>query len=285
MRWLVGLDLRPGSDGPAVFARWLSTAGAGEAATCTFLHVLEEEHLRFALRLHHLDEVTADARTSAERLLERSGASGELRIVQGVTAEDALLDALNGGGGDALIVGRAAGREGGRVVRLGRVARHLLHAAAAPVAVVPPDLRAEDLGRGPVVALSSLAPDSVEACRFAARLASALRRPLAVLHVARAEEPPYVAAGAWRDALEAHSADARRELDAWLGANGVRADAATALLGSPVERALELADEQQATMLVAGARSLSAAERVVHGSTSVALAGAAKVPVIVVPGR
>jgi nucleotide-binding universal stress UspA family protein len=285
MKWMVGLDLRPGSEGPSRFARWLAGASLPEPATCAFVHVLEEEHLRFALRLQHLDEVTADARKAAERLLERSGAAGEVRIVQGLTAEEAIAEAREATAADGVIVGRAAGREGFHIVHLGRVTRRLLRSPDSPVAVVPPGVRGEDLGDGPVIALSSLAADSVEACRFAERLAKALGRRLAVLHVARAEEPPYVAAGAWADAFEAHAAETRRELAAWLATSGVRADMAVVLLGSPVGRALELAEHERAPVLVAGSRRMSAAERIVHASTGAALAGAAPIPVVIVHSR
>lgn len=283
MRWIVGLDLRPRSEGPTRFARWLSDACRGASDRPVFVHVLEEERLRFALRLHHLDEVTAAARSAGEQLLERTGAKGELRIEQGLTADEALEDLRAAAGADGLIVGRAAGREGHHVVRLGRVARLLLRHLRSPVLVVPPDVAEGDVGDGPVVALSSLQDDALGACRLGARLASDLGRPLAVCHVARGSEPSYVAPGSWADVLERHRLEAERELERWLSSKGLRADTATALVGSTLDRALEFAEGRRAPLVVVGSRHLSTAERLVETSAGSALAATARLPVLVVP--
>lgn len=281
MRWIVGLDLRPGSEGPTRFARWLVGSGAHIPAQVVYVHVLEEEHLRFALRRHHLDEVTAAARQAAERLLAAAGTSGEIRIVQGLTAEEALEEARAATGADGVVVGRAAGREGHAIVRLGRVARRMLRRLASPVAVVPPDFRAEDAGTGPVVALSSLRDDSLGACRLAAALATDLGRPLAVCHVARAEALPYLPPAAID--LESRRTAGEQDLAKWLTAHGLRADAIAALVGSTVERALEWASGAKAPLLVAGSRHLSTAGRIVEGSTGSALAATAATPIVVAP--
>jgi nucleotide-binding universal stress UspA family protein len=282
MRWIVGLDLRPGSEGPTRFTRWLLTEQHPHPrAEAVYVHVLEEQHLRFALRQHHLDEVTRAARAAAEALLASAGASGEIRIVQGVTAEDALEEARASAGADGVVVGRAAGREGRAIVRLGRVARRMLRRLASPVAVVPPDFRAEDAGAGPVVALSSLQDDAIGACRLAATLAADLGRPLAVCHVARAEALPYLPPAAID--LEARRAAGEEDLVRWLGAHGIRADGTAALVGSPVDRTLEWAEGARAAFLVAGSRRLSAVERIFQASTGSALAATAAIPVLVVP--
>lgn len=281
MRWTVGVDLRPGSEGAVQFARWITGAGRPpESEVAEFVHVLEEEHLRFALRFHHLDEVSSAARAAAKRVV--SGA-GEVRVVQGLTAEDALEAERATSGADAIVVGRAAGREGHHVVRLGRVARRLLRRLASPVVVVPPDLRAEELGDGPIVALASLGADSLEACRLAGRLASSVGRPLAVCHVARAAELPYLPPGSTRDALEAHRVEAEQALARWLAEGGVQADVVRALVGSPVEAALTWAEMERAPLVVTGSRHLSAAERVFEPSLGSALAATARLPVALVP--
>lgn len=282
MRWIVGLDLRPGSEGPTRFARWLLTARPPRPhGNAVYVHVLEEEHLRFALRQHHLDEVTAAARTAAERLLASAGASGEIRVVQGRTADEALEEVRASVGADGVVVGRAAGREGVAIVRLGRVARRMLRTLASPVAVVPPDFRGEDAGDGPVVALSSLRDDAVGACRLAATLAADLGRPLAVCHVARAEALPYLPPAAID--LEARRAAGEADLVGWLAAQGIRADATVALVGSPVDRALEWAEGARTPLVVAGSRRLSAVERMVQASAGTALAATSGIPVLVVP--
>jgi nucleotide-binding universal stress UspA family protein len=281
MRWIVGLDLRPGSEGPVRFARWLLDARRPGASRTVYVHVLEEEHLRYALRQHHLDEVTGAAREAAERLLASAGATGEIRIVQGLEADEALEEARASAGADGVVVGRAAGRQGAAIVRLGRVARRMLRRLASPVAVVPPDFRGEEVGAGPVVALSSLEDDALGACRLAATLAAELGRPLAVCHVARAEALPYLPAAAID--LEARRAAGEADLAKWLRTNGLGADLAVGLVGSPVDRALDWARGANAAFLVAGSRHLSAAARIVQASTGSALAATAPTPVLVVP--
>jgi nucleotide-binding universal stress UspA family protein len=282
MRWIVGLDLRPGSEGPTRFTRWLLEGSRPHtAAQAVYVHVLEEEHLRFALRQHHLDEVTAAAREAAERLLSAVGVSGEIRIVQGLTAEEALEEARASMGADGVVIGRAAGRKGHAIVRLGRVARRMLRRLASPIAVVPPDFRGEDAGPGPVVALSSLRDDAVGACRLAAALAADLGRPLAICHVARAEALPYLPPAAID--LEARRAAGEEDLARWLKAQGLRADATGVLVGSPVERALDWAEGEKAPFLCVGSRQLSTAERIVQASTGTALAATARTPIVVAP--
>ncbi len=282
MRWIVGLDLRPGSEGPTRFARWLVEGSRPRAAAeVVYVHVLEEEHLRSALRQHHLDEVTAAARGAAERLLSSVGVTGELRIVQGLSAEDALEAARASAGAQGVVIGRAAGREGPAIVRLGRVARRVLRRLASPVAVVPPDFRGADAGGGPVVALSSLREDAVGACRLAAALAAELGRPLAICHVARAEALPYLPAAAID--LESRRIAGEEELARWLAANGLHPDSTAVLVGSPVDLALEWAEAAKAPFVVAGSRHLSMVERVIQASTGSALAATARCPVVVAP--
>ena len=189
MTWVIGIDLRPGSYGALQFATWMVANAVRRGAPASFpVHVLEEEHLRTMLRYHHLDEVVAGAREEAQRTLERHGRSRwihDLQIVQALRAEESLDFARASAGAEAIIVGRAAGRSERRVVRLGRVARRLLRALPAPVVVVPPDLEAREVGPGPVVALTSLADDALDAVRFATVVARHMGRKLALVHVVR----------------------------------------------------------------------------------------------------
>lgn len=97
------------------------------------------------------------------------------------------------------------------MIRLGRVARRILRRLGAPVLVVPPDLRAEQIGGGPVTALTSVSADSARACRFAADLAARLGRPLA----ARASHAPYLAREPTERARKARAAERLAALAAW----------------------------------------------------------------------
>ncbi|MCK7482758.1 MAG: universal stress protein [Candidatus Moduliflexus flocculans] len=186
MRIIVGLDVRPTSQGALHFAQWLTATSRYGDEAVEVLHVLEQDHLALVLRYHHLDEVMAMARTTAATLLAKAGAARwepGLRVLVGTRAEVDLRSAALAQGDGLLVIGRMAQRGERRLVRLGKVARRLLRAPSTPTVVVPPDLEASDLGAGPVIALSDLEAGSVPAGRFAASMADRLGRPLEVVHV------------------------------------------------------------------------------------------------------
>jgi multisubunit Na+/H+ antiporter MnhB subunit/nucleotide-binding universal stress UspA family protein len=173
MTWIVGMDLHPHGTGALHFAGRLA-ARSGAPEHFVAMHVLEEEHLRAVLRLQHLDEVVDAAYADLQALLRREGFShvvGDVQVVQDLYAADGLERACARLGADGIIVGRAAPRRSHRIVRLGRVTRQLLRRGCAPVVVVPPDLRGDDLGQGEIMALTELREESLPACRLAAELA------------------------------------------------------------------------------------------------------------------
>lgn len=289
MKWVVGLDLRPRSSGAVQFARWLASVARG--TTFIGVHVLEQEHLLAVLRDQHLDEVLSGARRAAEASIASEGASGAIAaadIVQALNAPEGLRDAATRLAADGILVGRAAPREGQKLVRLGRVARRLLRISTLPAIVVPPDMREADFGGdGPVVALTNLTDESVAACRFAGAMAQELGRALSIVHAA---EPPSVAAAqyvatATLDRVEAERrTEASGGLAAWVAASGIRADTTEVLSGNVVEAASELAQTRRAALLVAGSRrGGSALERILVASTASELAAAATRPIAVVP--
>jgi len=284
MAWIVGIDLRSDCGGALRLAGWLGAGGPPFEG----VHVLEQEHLRALLRLHHLDEVREGALREAARVAARPGAPAGLgapRVVEGLTAADGLEEAARASGAEAILVGRIAPRGSHAPVRLGRTARGLLRRLPAPVVVVPPDLDPARLGPGPVVAMTSLGDDAVAAARFAGGLAARIGRPLVVLHVV----PGLEEAAAWlpADSLDRAARDRKVEaemaLDAWVASNGIRADGAVVVPGSPVDAGLEFAAARGAPLLVAGSRRLSLAERALFHSVGSDLAAAATVPVAVVP--
>ncbi len=288
VKWIVGLDLRPRSAGAVRFAGWLaasSRAPGGEEVVG--VHVLEEDHLRVVLRFHHLDEVTASAQEAARRTLSDAGVAARVvRVTRGRCADEGLEDARRELRADAVVVGRMARREGHSLVRLGRVARELLRTLASPVVVVPPDLEATQIGDGPVVALSDLAADSSDACRFASRVAERLGRGLLVAHVVpRPEEyaeAHFPAASVERMARE-HQAEAEMALAGWVAARGLSAARTAVLRGPVIDRSLELAAGERAPLLVMGSHRRSVIERLRHASVASELAAAAPIAVAVVP--
>jgi nucleotide-binding universal stress UspA family protein len=263
MTWIVGLDVDPGAHGALGFLRGI---GAGEAVRgggeVFAVHVLEDEHLRVVLRSHHIEEVTAAARTAAEATLSRHGVRASVEIAQGLDAVEGLTVAALGHGADAIVAGRHAGVQGRGLVRLGRIVRGLLRELPIPVVVVPHDLRPEDVGAGPVLVLSDLGDDAVPAARFARRLASWSGRRLVVAHGAL-ENPG--TPGEWA---------ARHDV----GADDLRVLEGPILTGAP-----RLAKELGAPVLVVGSRAHSGLEGVLHSSIGTELAAGAPLPVAVVP--
>ena len=285
MRWIIGVDLRERCGGALRFGAWLASVAPGEAPVP--VHVIEEEHLLLLLRYRHLDEVLAETRDAAARAVAAEGCTArlpEVRIVQGREAEEALAQAVAAESAGGIIVGRIA-RSGARpLVRLGSVARRLVRHLPAPTVLVPPDLG--EVGRGPVVALTSLEPDALRACLFARDLARTLSRGLVVLHAV--PDPAEAAAyGLPGDAVEAIRAEtmraARERLAAWLAAAGVDAESAEARMGDAAEQGLALVRERDAALVVTGARRRHSAQRLYAPSVGRALAAAAPSPVAIVP--
>jgi nucleotide-binding universal stress UspA family protein len=290
MRWIVGLDLRPLSHGALSFVRWLALhSRAADGEHFVGIHVLEEEHLRVVLRYHHLDEVVESARAAASRALEDAGASaqvGELQVLQGITADEALEKARADLSADAILVGRMGRREGHQLVRLGRVARHLIHNAASPVVVVPPDLELRDVGTGPIVALTRADEQSGPPCHFAARLAERLGRGLALLHVVPVPEdygahhlPAATAERMRRDLLD----EGQEKLATWAASQGLRHASLAVRQGPVIETAGAFAAEQSSALLVAGNHHYGALERILAMGVGLELAASAARPVAVVP--
>jgi nucleotide-binding universal stress UspA family protein len=288
MKWIVGLDLRPSSQGAIRFARQLSETSEHDAMVG--VHVLEEAHLQPALRYHHLDELMATVREVAERVVADCGASAvleALEIVQGVHAERSLEAAREYHYCDAIIVGRQAPRDGHRLLRLGRVARRLLRSLDSPVVVVPPDYEATDL-EGPVVVSTNLREDSEDALRFAADMAERLGCPLVVLHVVPYADD-YGAHYIPEESRKKIAADNQREgeadLHGWLEGLGIEDAEELVVQGGVVEQVISVATERGATLLVSGSRVLSVLERLLLTSIGSELAASAPCPVAVVPPR
>jgi nucleotide-binding universal stress UspA family protein len=290
MKWILGIDLRPLSAGAIRFCNWLR-ATSRSPQTVVAVHVLEEPHMLVVLRYRHLPEVLDDARASVRSTLAREGLTGdavEEELLQATSAEEGLESARLQHGADGVVIGRAAGRSGQGIVRLGRVARRILRSAAGPVVVVPPDLELRHLGGGPIVALTRLQPDSVEACRFAASIAERLGRGLALIHVVPlpvdfglAGLPTASLDSIRGEAIE----DADRRLAEWTSAQRFKPVIRVVLEGPLVEVVLDFVEREAAPLIVCGSRRLSTLERTLVHSTGTELAAGAPVPVAMVPPR
>jgi nucleotide-binding universal stress UspA family protein len=290
MKWIVGLDLRRLSQGAIRFAAWLgrsSTAQGGEHIVG--IHVLEEAHLRAALRYHHLKELVDGAREAAEEVVTRVGAEeqiDEIHIVQGGTAERSLEAARIYHHADAIIIGRYAKREGRSLLRLGRVARRIVRRLAMPVVVVPPDHDPPQGNEGPVLASVNLGEETDEAVAFAASLAERLQRPLVLAHVVPRPEDygaHYIPEASIDRMTREHQQEGEQALAEWASAHGHHDAERVVLQGGVVDRLVDLAVERDASLLVAGSRQLSTFERVLLTSVGSELAATAPCPVAIVP--
>lgn len=137
-------------------------------------------------------------------------------------------------------------------------------------------------------------PDSQIALHVAARLAERLNLRLVVAHVAEPAYVPYAAAAArfggsaGRHALmeevESQEELAERLLEQVVAAAGVDGDRRTAV-GVPAERLAEIADEEDAELIVVGSRGngRGAFKAAFLGNVSNALVGVARCPVLIVP--
>src|SRR5687768_10471233 len=134
--------------------------------------------------------------------------------------------------------------------------------------------------------------DSELALKTAVRLSSRLGLKLVIAHVAEAAYIPYSAAApfggmAGRDAVVAE-VDAQEEVAERLlehvalkaGLTGVEHRAS---VGQPAERLADLADEEDAELIVVGSRGRGAFKAAFLGSVSNDLIGVARCPVVIVP--
>jgi nucleotide-binding universal stress UspA family protein len=287
MKWVVGVDCGGSSRGALQLARWL--AGASEAGfreSFVPVHVLDGEHLRAMLRVHHLDEVVEAARAAARRQVAEASvgtAPPEVEIVQAPTIAEGLEAALARSGAHGVIVGRAGGGARHRLVRLGRVTRRVLAALRCPVLVVPHDVEAWRLGDGPIVALSSFAPGSLEACRVAGDLARATGRALAIAHVVPERRHALAPRGEPDAAAGEADAGTRQSLERWLRYHGVAPQSAAVLQGDVVRAAERFAGERDAPLVVVGTRPRTASGTRLARGIARQLAALAHVPVAITP--
>jgi nucleotide-binding universal stress UspA family protein len=135
-------------------------------------------------------------------------------------------------------------------------------------------------------------PDSQAALEVAARLADRLGSTLILTHVAEPEYVPYAAAypfggtsGPIAVAKEVESEEeAAARLLELLAVDAGLADAEKRVaIGHPAERLAELADEEDAELIVIGSRGQGALKSAFLGSVSYNLVGIARCPVLIVP--
>jgi nucleotide-binding universal stress UspA family protein len=134
--------------------------------------------------------------------------------------------------------------------------------------------------------------DSQAAVAFAADLASRLGTRLVLANVAESAHIPYAAAapfggGAVRmavtDEIGAQEQAAEQLLEEVAAAYGLDDAELRVLAGLPGEGLADLADEEDASLIVVGSRGRGAFKAAFPGSVSNSLVGVARCPVVIVP--
>jgi nucleotide-binding universal stress UspA family protein len=134
--------------------------------------------------------------------------------------------------------------------------------------------------------------DSQAALTFAEQLAARLGTRLVLAHVAEPAHIPYAASApfasttgriAVAEEVEAQREAAERLLEQVAVDAGLADAARRVAIGQPDERLADLADEEDAELIVVGSRGRGAFKAAFLGSVSNGLVGIARCPVVVVP--
>lgn len=284
MRWLIGVDLRERGKGALNVGAWLRAQPFAEPAELVAVHVIDE-------RVWGPRDVAEALRPSAERALFReieplasSAGIVSARVVTARSVEEGLTRVAAETKCEGIVIGRAAPRQGRRLVRLGSTARRMLRALPLPVMVVPADMAHADIGTGPVLLAADLDRSSVAAARLAFDLAAGLERGLVVVHVDSwyLVIPDYVGGGAVVMPREPRRTPS--DVSAWATRHGLPTPTAIQIGdGDVVERMIDEGHRLSAPMIVVGSRELDLVERVFSSSVASALARTADRPVLVVP--
>lgn len=289
-KWIVGLDLRPLSQGAARFGAWLAERSPAEGGeTLIGVHVIEEDHLRAALRYHHLDDVLEAARESVEHVVHKLGLDkmfSSIEVVQGMTAEKSLETTRERLGADGIIIGRYAYKEGVHLRRLGRVARRVLRKLSSPVVVVPPDWEPPQDDVGPVITACNLELDAVQAMQFGDDAAARLGVDLLAMHVVPLPDDygaHYIPEASLAKAGAEHQQEGETGLATYCKEHGFDRALQLVTQGGVVESLCHEAQHRNAAMLVTGSRRLSDFDRWFLTSIGSELASMSTIPVAVVP--
>ncbi len=286
-QWVLGLDLRADADGAITFAKWLRDHLEPQIQL-TGLHVIEEDVHGILTQIDPHAEVLTLAESAVATALARAGAEqtlDSLRLVESEPPEEALAQAA--ADAEGLIIGRLAPRGKVRLVRLGRVARRLLRQLPAPTIVVPPDLQPTDVGAGPIIVATNAHDDALEAIHFAARMAARLERELVLALVVSTPHgwpDTYLPRAAIEQIHSGILAGGERKLAHWAQTHDLTQHRQVVRAGAVAHQLLDLAEHEDALMLVTGSRQLGALGRVFSTSVGTLLCGSARCPVAVVAG-
>jgi nucleotide-binding universal stress UspA family protein len=284
MRWLVGVDLRNLASGAVALADWMSHRAPTERFVGAHVVDFEANELFASIQPRNLEGVPEYV-DELLAPLRADGAFVEVGSIHASAAEDGLVAAASDRGCDAMIIGRRKPAHGRAIVRLGRVARHLLRTLPRPIVVVPPDATAASFSDGPVLIATDLTATAGGAARFGATIAAAFDLDRLVTTVATVSDDvsPFVPVSRWSAIIETATGQARTRLASWVDEHGL-SGARTSVVQGPVgAELLGVAKVSGASMIVVGSRGLGTFDRVFLSSVGTELAASAPIPVVVVP--
>ncbi len=288
--WGIGVTLAEHHGGPLRFVAALLGVATEDSAVAIhvmpnaeFLHPLVEGRELISLR----ERIAIDvAQLLTQEGLERATAA----IVEDDRVDRGLVERATHVHLDALVIGRRAKRDEDPLVRLGEVTRRLLRRLPVPLVIVPPDFGESDdrgFGEGPIVVGVDLEDECTAAVLFAMDLAARLDRPLLLAHGIPATPwgVSYLPAEVL-DRIRMESRDkAANALREWAAPLGLASARQRVFMGDPAKLLLQIAAEEDATVMVTGSRRLGPIERIFLASVSTEVAAGAGCPVAVVPGR
>jgi len=226
----------------------------------------------FRLTDHHRAHLFRHLKTFAER--EGAEASRmEYAVREGVDIHAEILEAAEQIQPDLLVIG-THGRTGLQHLMLGSVAEKVLHRASCPVLTVaqkaPDAVPAGGFRR--ILCGVDFSECSESALRYAASIAKQSAAHLEVLSVVQLI-PMYEVTGAvplyYPGLLSELTAEIGNQLQAVVGAAAAGVDVDSLVTaGTPHREIVRIADERQVDLVVVGAHSHSAVERVLFGSTT-----------------
>lgn len=289
MKWIVGLDLRPSSQGAIAFGRWLAETSGDrvEPDSLVGVHVIEREQLAPVFRLRAPEQVLAEAQSSAEKALKEAHAIahvGAVDVVVHPRADEGLAHEAKVRGADGLIVARRE-NDGEAVIRLGPVSHRLVRSLPAPLIVTPNDLTYDAIGDGPIIVATDLEAESGRAAQVGQELAKIHDRPMLLVHVVPDPEQvlaTYARPFVIKDLAEEHRVEGAKALETWAKEFGITRAEQRVVMGSTIDALCDLVLQERAPLLVVGSRRLSRIERLFMSSTGTQLAATAPCPVAIV---
>jgi nucleotide-binding universal stress UspA family protein len=289
--WAIGVPLAEDHLGPLRFTAALINISPEDRGVA--IHVMPDPKLLGpVVTPQELHEIRERIAVDVAQILANEGLAHDragIELVEDEPIDRGLAECATRLHASALVVGRRAKRDDDPLVRLGEVTRRLLRRLPVPLIVVPPDFgdeRDRGFGEGPILVGIELTDHCTAAVLFAADLAARLDRPLLLAHGTHAfhwgvSYVPTTTLKRLHEQAQGVAANALREWAAPLGLTNVEH---RVFMGDPAKNLLQIAAEEDATMLVTGSRMLGPIERLFLASVSSEVAAGASCPVAVVPG-